>query len=894
MTPSLRSQRSRLREWASRLRFLLSRRAQSDQADLDEELQFHLRQSIDRKIAAGLTAKQAQREAALEFGGLEQAREETYRQRPGWFLETLRQDVRYAMRGFGRNPAFTITVLLTLALGIGATTAVFSVVDRILFRALPYAQGDRLVSVGLTAPILPEEFLLGGSYFVWRDNQVPFEAITSETGVSPCDLTERSPARLSCASVEANFLPTLGVTPLLGRNFLPEEDRPHGPKALLISYGLWRDRYGSDPAILNRLIEIDGTATRVIGVLPRDFEMPTLEAADVLLPQALDEAAERKADPGRVMYGFARLKPGVTALRAQAALDPLFQYSLKLVPPGFRNEVHLRVRTLRDRQMKGVRLSAWVLLGAGLAVLLIGCGNVAGLMLARGMTREREIAVRSALGASRGRLVRQTLTEAMLLSLAGALLGWALAEALVRIFVAIAPAGLPFLGQARLDLRIVAFTTVLAICCGLLFGALAAFERPRSLSAASRPSLSGRGAMLRRTLVTAEIAIGLILLSASSLLIRSFWNLERQDLGMSTHAILTASVVLGQARYATAQQQMQFFTDAEAALRRLPGVTRVAVSDSLPPSGAHRESIFERLVVAGRAQSAGVADGAGGTGGMVAWRWVTPEYFRALQIPIEQGRAFTESDRNSPQRLMILSKLLADRLFPGQGPIGQRIRPATEDQEYTVVGVAANVRNSGLSGSNEPEYYRLRRNVAEDWGSSSVLLVEASGPAGLLSPWVRSQIGGIDPIVPVDVGTLSQSVNRLADGPRFQAALLGFFALSGLAMAVIGLYGLTTYVAARRTQEIGVRMALGADRLGILRLIAFDGIGMILMGIGIGLAAALALTQLLRSLLFGISPTDPLTFVGTALLLGSVALAATLIPARTAMRVDPAVALRNE
>jgi len=419
-------------------------------------------------------------------------------------------------------------------------------------------------------------------------------------------------------------------------------------------------------------------------------------------------------------------------------------------------------------------------------------------------------------------------------------------------------------------------------------------ERPRSLAAATRSSISGGRARLRRVLVTGQIAMGVILLSGSSLLIRSFWNLERQDLGMSTRSILTAGIVLGQARYATAQQQMQFFTEAEAALRRLPGVTRVAISDSLPPSGAHRESIFERFVVGGRPQSAGAIDGAGGTGGMVAWRWVTPDYFRALQISIERGRGFADSDRNSPQRLMILSRLLADRLFPGQDPIGQRIRPSPQDQEYTVVGVVANVRNAGLSGSDEPEYYRLRRNVADDWGASSVLIVEAAGTAALLAPWVRTQIGGIDPVVPVEVGTLSESVNRLADGPRFQAALLGFFALSGLAMAMIGLYGLISYVAARRTQEIGVRMALGADRSNILRLIAWDGLRMILLGTGIGLCAALALTQLLRSLLFGIGPRDPATFVGAALLLGLVALLATLVPARAAMRVDPAVALRSE
>ena len=881
----------KLREILSRARFFFFRRPASE---LDEELQFHVERAVEANLAAGMTPGEARRQALVEFGGLEQAREETYRQRPSWFLETLMQDVRYALRGFRRNPAFTVTVIVTLALGIGASAAVFSVVDRILFRALPYAHDDRLVSVGLVAPIVPEEFMLGGSYYVWRDNQKPFEAITSEIGVTPCDLTERSPARLSCASVEANFLPTLGLTPLIGRNFLPEEDRPNGPKAALISYGLWRSRYGSNPGVLNRLIDIDGKQTRVIGVLPKDFEMPTLEAADVVLPQALNEPTERKSAPEHVMYAFARLKPGETAAHAQAALEPLFQYSLSLAPPGFRSEVHLRVRSIRDRQMSHVRLSAWVLLGAVLAVLLIGCGNVSGLMLARGMAREREIAVRAALGASRGRLTRQTLTEALLLSLVGAGAGWAVAEALVRLFVAVAPASLPFLEQARLNLRMAAFTAALAILCGLLFGTLAALRRPSSLAAVARASGSGGNSLLRRASVASQIAISMILLSAASLLVRSFWNLERQDLGMQTHSVLTASVALGRERYDTPAQQMQFFSEAQAALLRLPGVNAVAISDSLPPAGAHRDSILNRMVISGRPKQENGVDGVGGTGGMVAWRSVTPEYFRALEIPLVRGRDFTEEESHSSQNLMILSKLLADRLFPGQDPIGQRIRPGLEEQEFTVVGVTANVKNSGLAESDEPEYYRLRRNVPEDWGQSSSLILETSGSPQSLTPWVRSQIAGIDPTVPVEVATLSERVNRLADGPRFQAVLLGFFALTGLAMAMVGLYGLTAFLATQRTHEIGIRMALGADRADVMRLIAWEGIRLIVAGGLVGIAVALSMGRLLQSLLFGVGAYDPLTYGAVAALLALVALAATLIPARTATRVDPAEALRAE
>jgi len=875
----------RVREILARIRRILRR---GSEAELETELAFHLDQSIQANLARGLTASEARRQALIDFGGVEQAREETWRQRPGWLLETALQDTRYALRGFRRNLAFTLTVIATLALGIGATTAVFSVVDPILFRSLPYAHAERLVSVGLTAPIIPEEFMLGGSYYVWRDNQKPFEAFTSETGATECDLTERNPARLSCAGVEASFLPTLGVTPFMGRNFLPEEDRPNGPKAALISYGLWQSHYGSDPTILNRLIAIDGKPARVVGVLPKGFEMPALEQADIVVPQALDEAEQRKADPGRVMYAFARLKPGIGVAQASAALDPVFQYSLNLAPPAFRKEVHLRVRSLRDRQMQDMRLTAWVLLGAVFAVLLIACGNVASLMMARGALRERELAVRSALGASRGRLARQTLTEALLLSFSGAVLGWFLAELLLHLFVALAPAAIPFLDKARLDLRIAGFTILLACLCGAAFGILAAIQRPRPIALAARSTNSGAQTWLRQSMVVTQIAVSMILLSASTLLVRSFWNLYSQNLGIRTRAVLTANITLGRQSYDTGQKQMQFFIQTEAALRRLPGVTAVGVSDSLPPSGWHHESILNVMTIPGKTQSTN------GTGGMVAWRWVTPQYFHALEIPIEAGQGFTEDERTSTEHLTILSKLLANRLFPGQNPIGQQIRPSPADPDYTVVGVAANVKNSGLTGNDEPEYYRLRRNFPEDWGPSSALILETSLPAQSLAPWVRQEIAHIDPTVPIEIQTMSERVSKLADGPRFEAALLSFFAFTDLAMAVIGLYGLTAYVAQRRTQEIGVRMALGAGRADILRLIAWEGVRLIALGGALGIAAAIGVTQILKNLLFSIGPHDPATFAGVALLLGLVALVATLIPARAAMRVDPVEALRCE
>lgn len=887
-----------LREWLTRLRLLIFSNAPSD---LDAELAFHLEEQARANIATGMDAGEARRQARITFGGVEPAREQAYAARPGYRLEMLGQDVRYALRGFRRSPVFTVTVILTLMLGIGATTAVFSVVDRILFRSLPYAHADRLVSLGIVHSLETQEFVMGNFYSDWRANQRPFEAVTSEsTGPSECDLTERSPAQLSCESVEGNLLSTLGVSPVRGRNFLPEESRAGGPNVALISYGLWLNRFALDQGILNKTINIDGQPVQVVGVLPKDFEMPRLESADVLYPFQVDEVADRKANGG---YGsprriFARLKPGVTVEQAQQEMEPLFQESLKQVPADIRKQMHLMVRSMRDKQMQDVRVTAWVLFGTVLAVLLIACANVASLLMARGAARRRELAVRSVLGASRGRLVVQALTEAMLLALSGAGAGILLAEGLLRLFVAIAPANVPYLNQVHLDLRIVGFAVLVSVLCGLLFGLAPAFEKPSAEMLAGRSGRNATRATLRQWLVVAQIAASMVLLTGAMLLMRSFWKLEHEQLGIRADRILTLTVTLGSYNYGTPQRRMAFFQELEKRLRFGPGVSDVALSDSVPPEDFHNGGQrIEDIVVEGRPRPHEAS------GELVKFRRVSPDYFRTLNIPIVRGESFTDAERGSKEHFVILSNKLAGRLFPGQDALGHRMQMGSGDANpasYTVVGVAADVKNGGLTGEELPEYYRLRRDQAEDWeccghwGQTAVVILRSSLPAEALSPWIRTQAAAIDPALPVDIATMRQRVSKLADGPRFQTLLVGFFAMTGLVLAVIGLYGVISFLVAQRTQEIGVRMALGSSRSGILWLVCGRSLRLILWGTGVGLVAALTVSRVLGSLLYEVGSRDPLSFAAVTVVLIAVALMATLIPARSAARVDPMVALRCE
>lgn len=883
----------RFAEWLSesikRFHILFSRGEGFDQ-EMEEEMRLHRDLRAREFELNGASAEEARYAAQRKFGNTLRLREEIHEAWGRTWIDNLGQDIRYGLRMLRKSPVFTLVVVMTLGLGIGATTAVFSVVDRILFRALPYAHADRIASVGVVQSLEREDFTLGGFFFDWRDNQKPFAAFASQ-GANPhaCDLIESNPVQVFCMHMQAGFLPMLGVHPVLGRNFLPQEDRPNGPPVALISYALWRSRFDRDPGILNHLIDLDGNPVRIVGVLPENFELPTLQSADVFLPLALNEGHERNARPGAPMRTFARLKPGVTIAQARAEMEPLFVHTQTWMPPAIRNDFHLSIRSLRDRETEGVQLASWVLLGAVFAVLLIACANVASLMMARAAAREHELAIRSALGASRARLIRQTLTEAFLLSLAGAAAGMAVAAGLLQIFVALAPTGIPFLSKAHLDLRIAVFTMLVSLVCGAVLGLLPALERPRAVALAARSVDYGKRTALRRSLVVGQIAISMVLLCGAALLLRSFIGMEDQPLGIQTRGVFSATFALPQFRFGTGQRRIQFYLRAEEAIRQLPGVSAVAWTDSLPPGGWHDSRRFSDLAVAGRPRPPAEV------GGTVVYRSIGPSFFRALDIPIFQGRGFTEADRDSKERTAILSRLAAARLFPATNPIGQRIQIDPGGPWYKVVGIADDVKNNGLTEPDDPEIYSLRRNFPEDWsGRAPMLIVDSVLPPKALAPWIRSRIAQLDHTVPLKLETLNEYVSKLADRPRFESALLGFFAFIGLMLAVIGLYGVVAFMTMQRTKEIGVRMAVGASRLDILRLILHEGLLLVALGGAAGLIAALALTRVVRSLLFHVGPHDPASFIAVALLLAFVALTATLIPARAAMRVEPVAALRHE
>jgi predicted permease len=874
---------------ANRIRGLF---AKSDrEKELDAEMRAHLDMLTEENIRRGMNPSEARYAARREFGGIEQTKEHYREQRGIQLIDSLLQDLRFALRGLRNRPGFTLVAILTLALGIGSTTGVFSVVDRILFRSLPYPHDEQLVSFGDKAPFETNEFVLGPDYVDWKKAQTPFESVTSFVpGGADCDLTEQNPVRLKCALVESTFLPTFGMQPFLGRNFTTDEDRPNAARVALISYGLWRSRFASDRNLPGRAILLDGQPTTIVGILPPQFEMPNLGHDDILLPAALDGSTNRGPDARQIILrAFARLKPGVTIQQAAAAMQPLFQQSLNFVPPQFRKEVSFRVRSLRDRQIQDARVASWVLLGAVLAVLLVACTNVANLLLARATSRMRELAVRTAIGATRGRLVRQALTESLLLGVLGGLAGCCFAQILLRLFVSIAPDGIPRLEQATIDIRALLFALGVSLFSGIFFGLASALRRPApELLTGKEIHATSRG-IFRQVLVTMQIAVSLILLAGAGLLLRSLWNLETVDLGMDTKSVLTAGIDLAEYRYPDSAKQLAFFNQLESRLKQMPGVNSLALSDSLPPSGGMQATFLYSIEVSGHPKFSA------GTGGMIGYRFVTPAYFPALGIPILSGRGFREEDRSPAERPVILSAALARKLFPnGEDPLGKSFRFALQTDWRTIVGVAGDVKNNGLASPADPEFYLPWKMESAGYFRSGHVIVQSAINPQAIAQWIRTETAAIDPTVPVTIEGMKTRVGKVAQRPRFIAVLLALFAGMGVLLAGIGIFGVVGFLVAQQTREIGIRIALGATPQSVLNLILSNMLRWTIAGAALGLLGAWLCSRLLESLLFQVRAHDPFLLLAALFLLLAVAFLAAWIPARRAMRVDPVLALRYE
>ncbi|HEY3939983.1 MAG TPA: ABC transporter permease [Bryobacteraceae bacterium] len=818
------------------------------------------------------------------------------------------QDVRFSLRGFRRNPAFSLTAILVIAVGTGAAAAVFSVVDRLLFRSLPYPDADRLVSFGVTLPFMDGEFLMANDYFYLRDRSAEvFSSITSWTGMSDCDLTEENPQRLACAQVESSFLPTFGVVPLAGRNFNRDEDRRNAPKVVLVSYGLWMSRFGGRREAIGKIISLDGTPTRIVGVLPRDFELPTLAHADLVVPQALAIEQYRPGQQGRPLRIFARLRNGVTLKRAgEVAYAYVRQGLLENLSPARRAEAGVVIRSLRDYQIADVKLAAWVLFAATGAILLIVCANMANLLLARSVGRKREWAVRRALGASRGRLLSQNFTESSLLSLAGLAPGCGLAWALLKIFQALAPTSIPRLERATLDVRVLLFLLLTTFVSGLAFGLAPALATSRLEVLSGWRAVGGTRHGLRHLLTTAQVAVSLVLLAAAGLLVESLWNLQNVNSGIGAAHVVTADITVGSARHPNAQSRQQFFETLTERLRHMPGVEAVAISDSVPPNG------FVHSKPLGAVQQVGREAAARDPGGIVAWRRVSPEYFSALGIPMLEGRTFREAERNSADNVVILSGSLAHRVFPEGGAVGRRVHLFRDPADFPgslVVGVCGDAPNRGLAEKPDPEYYILRKNVADPnagrdaslvtrslhyYDGEAFVIVRSRARPEVVAKWIRAEVGALDRTVPVNIRTMQQRLNSVSERPRFSALLLCFFALTGVLLAASGLYGLVSFLVAQKTQEVGVRMAVGATPAQIGRWILGHALRWSLGGVAVGLIGTAAAVRALGSLLFQVKAENPLLFAMAALLMILVTIAAAWMPSRRAAKIDPMVALRHE
>jgi predicted permease len=766
------------------------------------------------------------------------------------------------------------------------------VVDRSLFRPLPYTEGDRLVSVGLIMPLFgPGEYMFLGAYRDWQATQNTLD-LTSWGRTNDCDLGGERPQRLNCARAEASFLPTLGVRPLLGRNFTAEEDQRGAAPVAVMAYGMWRRNFGADASVVGRTIILDGVATRIIGVLPANFETPDLSPVDLLIPQKLPPSPNSRNYPLTVI---GKLRTSRTPASASAALaGPLERFRQDFVSRNhletMAKAMWLHIEPLRDRQIRRSRLALWVLLGAVLAFVLIACANVANLLLARSAGRRQEFEIRAALGGSRRRLAAQLLTESGLLSLIGGGAGCGLAWILLRAFVALAPEGTLRMRDATLDARVLMFAVLLSAGTALVFGLAPSLHRLRGEALGGRQATRPQRGWLRPALISGQLAVSLVLLAGAGLLLTNLWHLENAPLGLKRERVVMASFTLPNYRYAEEGTQAAFFNQLAERLNEIPGALATAITDSLPPGAGIRTAPYWQLANRGEE----VTDPS--MSGSIKWRYVSPGYFEALGIPIRRGRSFSEADQAPGARNAVVNESLAKRLVGDGDPIGAHLGASA------IIGVAADVRNAGLDRAPEPEFYWVRKATragiggSEDpaWWRRATAIVRSDIEERDAEQLLRAAIRQIDPAVPVQVETMETHVEGFLTRPRFQTGLLVLFAVTGLILAGIGLYGLISFLVEERTREIGVRMALGATPSAVRRMVVSDGARWTGAGAVLGAAAAGLLLRMMRGLLYEVEVFDFRVFAGAVALLAAVALFAAWLPAWRASRIDPMAALRHE
>ena len=803
-------------------------------------------------------------------------------------MYSLLKDLRYGWRLAFKKPAFTLTAVFALALGIGANTAIFSVINAVLLRPLQFAEPDRLVWMwGAVRDRFSQTSVSPLDFLDYREQNKSFEQIAAAITIPVSfNLTKSGePLRLRGAVVTTNYFDTLGIKPALGRTFVSEEEQSGRSRVAILSYRLWEERFGADPSVINKTITLDGETYTVVGVMPAKFRFP--QTAEIWTPMNFSAYPEMKSRAAHFLNLLGKLKPGVTLTQAQSEMNAISS-RLEEQYPNTNTKWYVRLVPLQERIVGDIRPTLMVLLGAVGFVLLIACANVANLLLVNAASRQKEIAIRTALGASRWRIVRQMLAESLILALFGGALGMLLAIWGVDLLPALSAGDLPRANEINIDQKVLGFTLGISLLTGLFFGLAPAWQSSRSnlnesLKEGGRNSSEGiKRHRMRSLLVIIECALAVVLLIGAGLLIKSFIKLQSVDPGFDEKSVLSLRIDLSRAKYQQEEQALNFFEQLQQRVAALPGVEAVGMTTELPLAGQPNDAPF---YIEGRPpQNLTQSPNAD-------FRRVNHDYFRAMRIPLVKGRYFTEQEVQQTARVAIISSQLARRFFPNEDPIGQRLRIEFMGREpFEIVGIVGDIRHRGLNIDLYQTLYLPDLRMV--W--KNLVIRTSVEPLSLVAA-VRKVVSDIDPDQPLsDIKPMEQWVSESVAQPRFRTLLLGIFAFLALTLSVVGIYGVMSFVVVQRTQEIGIRVALGAQTRDVLKLIIGQGIVLTCIGVAVGLIAALGLTRLMSTLLFQVSAKDPLTFGLIVLLLIAVALLACYIPARRATKVDPIVALRSE